>query len=553
MPKQSPRQGNRIFVTGHRRPDTDSAVSACVAARLKGCLDASNDYEAILLDEPNRQTQFVFAKAGIAAPEVRNDIRPTVGETMNRQFVSIRQDAHLAEAVDLLHSASGSLIPVLGKQGALAGVLSDRLPQSRYFYNFNPEDYLGHLIYMEDAISAIGLRPLGECNEAVFSEAPGCFRLGCVSASMARARWSKEDVVLCGACPATLALAREVNARAVILAECDLPEAELLAKEYASLPMFYFNGSLISLVSQLALAISVSVIMERDYPKLYANQLLDDVRELVAHTAHALPVVDSEQKVIGTLSRADLLEEKRPMLILVDHFERNQSVCGIEHAEIQEIIDHHRVGNIETLHPVRVDCRPVGSTASILAAQYAEAGLTPSRGEAILLLGALISDTLLLTSPTATPGDSILAAKLAEIAGVNLEEFGRSVLRENDELATASPADLVEKDLKEFQHGAVRFSASQIETVDLGILTARRTSALAKSLDAIRRELGVAFSLLMVTDVFKGESHVILSDENQARAGVLLGGPSRKFAGMVSRKKQLLPMILGNLEVFTSR
>ena len=551
MSKQSPHQTARVFVAGHQRPDADTAVSAFVAAKLKGRLDPSRVYEPILPGEANQQTRWIFERAGEPLPAVRGDIRHTVGEGMSLDFISLRADAHLAAAVELMHQSSGSLIPVVEQDGKLAGVLSDRLPQSRYFYNFNAEDYLGQLLDLQDVVSAIGLVPLRK-NQRLVPSKPGSFRLASVPVATALETWTPEDVVLCGAQAEAVEIAAEKKVCAVIFADCDFEEAKELAAPHPKLPAFYFSGSLMSLVSQLPMAIPVSIVMERNVERLASDQMLEDVREQVARTPHALPVVDEVGRLLGILTKVDMIEERKRLIILVDHFERSQSVRGIEQAEILEIIDHHRVGNIETMSPVRVDCRPVGSTASILAAQFAEAGLQPTRSEALLLLGALVSDTLLLTSPTTVPSDSALAKQLAKRARVNLREFGHEVLRQNDSLASAQPDALVERDLKEFQHGAIRFAAAQVETVDLQNLTEERTRELLESLREARRRLGVEFALLMVTDVFRGESHVLVSDDNAARAEVLLGGSSngggRRFAGMVSRKKQLLPMIFKNLD-----
>jgi manganese-dependent inorganic pyrophosphatase len=550
--KQPAGHSRRVFVAGHQRPDTDAAVSACVVAMLKDRLDPSLSHEPILLGEPNRQTRWVFEQAGLPLPAVRADIRPMVGETMSRQFISLSESAHLAEAVELLHRAEGSLIPVVAADGVLAGVLSDRLPQSRYFYNFNAEDYLGQLLHLPDVVSALGLARLHQIQPPEL-ESPGCFRLAAATPDEARKEWTPLDVILCGNQPELAAVAAAQGVRAVIFADCEEREAAAIIAQHPKLAAYHFQGSLMSLVSQLPLAIPVSVIMERDFPRLSVGQLLDEVREVVAHTPHALPVVDDDGRLIGTLSKADLLNEEKRLLILVDHFESTQSVCGIEEAEILEIIDHHRVGNIETMQPVRVDCRPVGSTASIIAAQFAEAGLRPSRREAVLLLGALVSDTLLLTSPTTAPSDVALAKSLAKTARVSLREFGRDVLRQNDELATAPPDRLVEKDIKEFQHRMTRFAAGQVETVELEALTAERAEELLANLNATRRRMGADFGVLMVTDVFKGESRVFVADDNPGRAAALLGGPvngsGRHFPGMVSRKKQLIPLLLRNLDL----
>lgn len=237
----------------------------------------------------------------------------------------------------------------------------------------------------------------------------------------------------------------------------------------------------------------------------------------------------------------------------MDHFERTQTVRGWETAEIVQIIDHHRVGGLETVEPARVDCRPLGSTASILALRFEEAGLEPDAAEAKLLLGALVADTLLLTSPTTTPTDRVLATRLASLAGVDLASFGREVLARNDGLATETPAALVTRDLKEFSRGDLRFLLGQIETVDLALLDEPRALALREALDAARLRAGSAFALTMVTDVLSGVSRLLLADPDARRARHLLEG-EQPVTGVerpiVSRKKQLVPLVLERLATY---
>ncbi len=262
--------------------------------------------------------------------------------------------------------------------------------------------------------------------------------------------------------------------------------------------------------------------------------------------------MDVDGKLLGVFSRREALEQKPRQVILVDHVERSQSIAGFETAEIVEIIDHHRLSDVHTLHPVRIDCRPIGSTASIISAQFRENGLTPNLAQARLLLGALVSDTLLLTSPTTTPMDQNLAEWLADLANVSLKEWGRDVLAQNDELAEGDPEKLVMKDCKEFSQGDCRFRVSAIETTSLALLTDERRNLLQKAADSIRSSTGAAFLVLMVTDVLQGESRLLISDQNLKRARHLLQVENltegKSAPGWVSRKKQLLPYLLRQLE-----
>lgn len=344
------------------------------------------------------------------------------------------------------------------------------------------------------------------------------------------------------------------GAQAIILADATLEEAKIAAAASKRLLVYFYPGSLLALLSSLSLAIPVRTIMDVAPETLRPDQRLDQVLSRLQQARHALPVVDAKHRLVGVLSQSDSLAPAKRRLILVDHFELTQTVQGIESAIVEEIVDHHRVGGIETLMPARVDCRPVGSSATIIALKFAEAGLEPSPKEAMLLLGAMISDTLLLTSPTTTEVDRKLAPQLAKRAGVNLNKFGHDVLRENDELADAKASKLVEKDVKAFTRKDLSFGAAQIETVDLKLLTPARSEELRRALGQLQLQSGWAMAALIVTDVLQGCSRLLVVDTNEARARWILEGAEletgRLHEGMVSRKKQLLPFLFDRLDQF---
>ncbi len=509
-------------------------------------LDRKHRYQAILLGEANAQTRWLFAQAGVALPPVRADLRYTVGEVMNRSPRSVPVAARLAEALPLLQGRNYSVVPVVDPAGRVVGILSHRLRQSQYFHHFNAEDFLGQLLELDDIVAAFRLRRLNRVEPV---RGAGVIRI----AAGGELPVQRGDVIIAGLDAAVLQMAAARGAQAVILAEGSLAAARRLARA-AAVPLFFFPGSVLALASGLSLAIPVRNIMATEFAAVRPEQRVDEVRDQVAHSPYALPVLGPDGRLAGILSRTEVIAPPLRPLILVDHFERTQTVTGIEQAQVQEIVDHHRVGHLETVSPIRVDCRPVGSTSTIIACQYAEAGLKPGRPEARLLLGAIISDTLLLTSPTTTAVDRRVARELARRAGVGLAEFGREVLRRNDELADGDPAALVEKDLKEFVHGGARFAAAQLETVDLNLLTPARRAALLAALEQVRGRLGCAFAGLIVTDVFRGESRLLVADPQAARRAWLLEGADpqegRLHPGMVSRKKQLLPFLFRRLDSF---
>lgn len=538
-----------VYVVGHQCPDTDAVVSAVIAARLLARTRPGAIYEPLMQGVANPQTAWLFAEAGIPLPRIRRDVRPTVGEACHPPQ-ALRRERPLGEALDLLHERGYSIVPVIDEDGRLAGAVGHALPESRYLTHFNLEDFLGTLVTLPELVSGLGLRPL---NDAARRGAPraaeGAFRI-LPGAPELRAG----DVALAGAWPQAAETAQRAEVTALVYADCTEAEARAWVGA-AEVPAYHFSGSLMALITTLPRAIPVGRVMTTTVPTAGPDDLLEDLRSLFVRTPHALPVLDADGKLTGMVSRREALQPPRRGLVLVDHFERTQTVRGWEDAEILQIIDHHRVGGLETVEPARVDCRPLGSTASILALRYAEAGLELDAAEAKLLLGALVADTLLLTSPTTTPTDRELAPKLAERAGVALVDFGREVLARNDGLATETAAALVARDLKEFSRGDTRFLLGQIETVELGLLSENRAAALCEALDAARERAGAAFALAMVTDVLRGVSRLLLVDPDARRARHLLDGeplPGGVERAMVSRKKQLVPLVMERLAHYKS-
>ncbi|GAB5558381.1 MAG: putative manganese-dependent inorganic diphosphatase [Synoicihabitans sp.] len=541
-----------VFVAGHQRPDTDAAVSAHVMAKLRQRLDRRRQYQPLLLGEPNRQTRWLFKQARTALPPERRDIRWTVAESMRELPIALPPNARLGDAIGILQNHRISMIPVVDDENHFLGVVSPRLPRNEYFFNFNVEDYLGLLLSIEDVVAAFSLRAIHTNPSGPPPSRLGSFRV----ASGKVSKIESGDVLFAPADAKLIRSAERAGAQAVIVADAKLKDARAAAQAARAMPVYFYPGSMLALLSSLSLAIPLQSVMAGEIETLRPEQRLDQVLGTLAKAKHALPVLDAEGKLVGVLSQNDAIARPARPLILVDHFERTQTVVGVDQAAIEEIVDHHRVGAIETLMPARVDCRPVGSTATIIACQFEEAGLEPKPREALLLLGALVSDTLLLTSPTTTAIDRRVGPQLAKIAGVELDFFGREVLHQNDELADGAPDKLVERDVKAFVRGEVHFGAAQLETVDLGQLTAERSEALVAALERLRQRSGWATAALIVTDVLKGDSRLFVADEDGDRRGWLLEDApvdrGRLHRGMVSRKKQLLPFLFERLDTFRS-
>jgi manganese-dependent inorganic pyrophosphatase len=527
-----------ILVVGHQRPDTDSAVSAAVyAALLNSTAPAGEIYEGVMLGEPTAQTQWLFAEANVSLPRLTAHFHPLVREVVRREVFSVRPNAALGDALELILRRRISVVPVVDAEKKLLGLLSDRMPMASYFYHANAEDFLGVLFTVTDLERFLKLtrwqKPKTEAEGQIVLDlgklAPG-------------------SLALIGDEPENLRRCRDAGAAMVIT--CAPTKTVTWKKAMRKSPdigVMQYSGSLMALVTQLPMAIPATRLMQTDdFPKLTVEQTVHEVKAALRESQFALPVLNPDGTLHGVLSRTEILNAPRRRVVLVDHFEQHQTPEGIAEAEIVEIVDHHRVGTLETQQPIRVDCRPVGSTATIIACKFIENGKRPSPGQAKLLLGAIVADTLLLTSPTTTEVDRRQAAALARIARVNLHSFGRKVLVRSDETLDRPAAELIEKDLKEFSSNNTHFAVAQVDTVDRTRLGPANLENFATALQERRQRGGWDFAALLITDIFRSESIVLFDVRNSALAR-LLGPSGEVWAGCVSRKKQFLPELLHRL------
>lgn len=526
------------FVVGHQRPDTDSAVSAAVYADLLNALSHEETFEGIVLGELSGQTKWLFAEANTPLPRRVSHLHACVRDVARCEVFSIGRNAALGEALDLIMRHRIDVVPVLDGKRKLLGLLSDRMPAANYFHYANAEDFLGVLFSITDLERYFTLTRWQKPQ----TEAGGQIVLDL-------SRVTPGSLVLIGDQPELLAHCRDSGAAAIVTCASEKNSAWKHAmRGCPGLGVLHYRGSLMALATQLPMAIPAARLMQSEgFPKLTPDQPLHEIQGALRQAQFALPVMNSDGSLFGVLSRAEVMNSPRGRVVLVDHFEQHQAPAGIAEVDIIEIVDHHRVGTIETALPIRVDCRPVGSTATIVACKFAENGKRPNPAQAKLLLGAIIADTLLLTSPTTTEVDHQQVALLARLAKVELKEFGREVLVRNDETLDRPAAELVEKDLKEFSGSGFRFAVAQIETVDRSRLDGVRLRKFASALHESRLRGGWEFAALLITDIFRSDSIVLLDVKTPAVARKL--GPSGEvWAGCVSRKKQFLPEILKRLE-----
>ena len=532
-----------IYVCGHRNPDTDSVVSAMAFAALHNAL-GDNAYVAAMQGAPNDETQFLLDRFGFQAPTLLTNVRtqvrdidydrpPTLGTSVpiSHAWAVLREDENL------------SAVPVTNEDGTLYGMLtaggiaekdmeSITKPEVRDVPIFNLLSALeGHIINNEedtfDTISGevvIALPTPGECLKGVNSG----------------------SIVICGQQKDVVDKALEIGASCVMICQGSLSEKYLGLSSKTCIiatPCDAYRAA-----RMIYQAIPVQRIAQHTGVVLFhLNDFIDDVRETVLQSRYrSYPVLDENEKVVGTLSRYHLLRPRRKRVVLVDHNEKSQSIPGLEQADIIAIIDHHRLADIQTGAPVFMRNEPVGSTTTIVATMFQERGLQPSEKMAGLMAAAILSDTVMFKSPTCTPRDRRMADRLARIAGIDLETLGREMF------SAGSGADkpveqLLNTDFKEFHIAGHNLGICQITCLDTDRMLERLPEILPE-MQKIKDNKGYDMFLMMLTDVLRcGTELVFLGGDDAVRQAFNLNEDTSShhvwLPKVVSRKKQIVPAL----------
>jgi manganese-dependent inorganic pyrophosphatase len=292
---------------------------------------------------------------------------------------------------------------------------------------------------------------------------------------------------------------------------------------------------------------AAEVMMTRDLVLFEKDESVEEARKHMLSTRYRnYPVVDEDNCFMGFISRYNLLKMKRKQLILVDHNERKQAVEGVEEAEILEIVDHHRVGDLQTVSPIYFHNEPVGSTCTLIAEKYLIDRMALGTNLAGLLLSGMLSDTMIFKSPTTTRKDRQIAEQLQEIAGLDAMDWGKQILKHAINTGTLSDEEIISSDLKEYNSGSITFAISQLETIDAKQMDSRRENLL-KSLEELALRRGYAFICLMVTDILEEATELLVAGEKSHLISAAFG-PQNKgggffLKGFLSRKKQVVPVL----------
>ena len=534
-----------IYVTGHRNPDTDSIGSAIGYAELKGRLDPDNEYVPVRLGDLNAQTRWVLERSGAQSPDFLPHVMVRVRDVMRERFPVARRsepvrDVGLAMARDQL-----DLVPVVEDDGELAGVMTVRALARRYIRESREASTLGDA---STTVAAVVHVLEGEVVAGEDQDLTGRIWVSTMATGSSPASIGPGDVMVVGDRPDAQRRALELGVSLLVAPNSSVPPEEILelARERGTTVVVSPLDAYVS-ARMVSLAAPCEGLMEAEPLSVTRDELVADIADQIKEVHYgAAVVVDEGGRPIGLVTRSDLVAPEPRRVLLVDHAELAQSVPGADQADIVEILDHHHIGSIETNIPVTATFDPVGSTATLVIERFRQNGLEPSRPSATLLLGAILSDTVILNSPTTTGRDHAVVEYLERVLALDATEFGREMFEATSDVSQLPAEDVVARDAKEYQAAGDRtICIAQIETVGKGLL--ERQGELIDAMEAARRAGGHHLFALMITDILsKGTDLLVAGDRGlvERAFGQRVSNGVLELPGVMSRKKQVAPKLL---------
>ena len=543
----------KVYIIGHKNPDTDSICSAIAYADIKNRTNPGKKYAAKRAGQINEETEYVLKRFGVEAPGYLADVGTQVNDMEIRETPGVPNNISIKDAWAIMKTNSAVTLPITKEDGQLEGLITTGAIANSYM-DAHDNYFLSNARtqYRSIANTVEG--------RVVTGNAHGYFIRGKVVIGAAHPDklgefLEEEDLVILGDRYEDHLCAIERNVSCILLcnnAEVSHDIVEAADRNQCVIirsPLDTFT--IARLINQ---SIPVKHIMKKDdLITFQTDDFTDNIKDIMVKTRHrAFPVVNKHGKYIGTVSRRNLLGMKKKQLILVDHNEKSQAVDNIDAAEILEIIDHHRLGALETLQPIMFRNQPVGCTATIMYQMYVEKALEISPAIAGLLCSAIISDTLMFRSPTCTSADKMAAGALALIAGINIEEHAKEMFTAGSNLRGKTAEVIFYQDFKRFTTDTVNFGVGQISSMN------------AEELEELKQRLipfmqhecgknGISMVFFMLTNIMEECSEVICYGEGSGRLveesfEVTESEGGYVLRGVVSRKKQLIPAFIGTLQ-----
>lgn len=550
----------KTLVLGHRNPDTDSICSAICYAGFKHQLTGEN-YEPCRAGNVNPETQYVLDYFKLKAPRLVENVKTQVKDIEIRKTKGVPRGISLKNAWGLMQENNVVTLPCVTEEGLLEGVITIGDITKSYMNLYDSSIISKACTKYANILDTLeGSMVVGD-SEAYFDR--GKVLIAAANPDLMENYIEKHDLVILGNRYESQLCAIEMEAGCIIV--CEGAGVSLTIRKLAQergcavITTPYDTYTTARLINQ---SMPISYFMTKENIIEFSEEdYLDDIREIMASKRHRdFPILDSDGKYIGMISRRNLLGAKGKSIILVDHNEKSQAVEGMESADIREIIDHHRLGTVETMSPVFFRNQPLGCTATIIYQMYQENHIEIDKTTAGLLCSAIISDTLLFRSPTCTPIDKAAGLALAQIAGLDIEKYAIDMFSAGSNLKGKSDGDIFYQDFKRFTVGNSVFGIGQITSLNAVELKDLRTRMSAYT-EKEREQHEIDMMFFMLTNILTESTDLIctgqgaeqlianafhVKDEDMENVSGQTG--IVKLPGVVSRKKQLAPQIMMALQ-----
>lgn len=533
-----------IYVFGHKNPDTDATCAAIAYAYFKNQVDPSNKYVPAVLGEINAETAFTLNYFNVEKPIKLQHLKPKVTDMRLEKITPVYQMDSIQEVAKKIVTTAGKTLPVADENDRLMGVISiaDLVPA---LISSRQRDYHDEIqIPVSNLLNVLQLNIIqGQIKEDIFKGNVYVF-----SDLTYYQRISKNGLIICNQNEYGTGFIFSLEPEYIIVADVHDNTMLKTMPDFKGV-IFSSQKNIYELVQAINLALPISDLVKKEDLEYFAlSEDLEDVKKNMMSSKYtSFPVVNEHGNIQGMISRSNLMDVNPKEVILVDHNERGQSIDGIETNRILEVIDHHRIADFQTMGPLFYRSEPVGSTNTIVCKFYLENNVEIPREIAGLMLSGILSDTLIFKSPTCTPIDIKLAEHLAEIAGVNIEDYGLKMLSKGENLIDTPPKKLIVKDMKKFTMGNFRVSVSQVNVGDIEAFQ-NIFDEVIKELERFCKENDLDLSLLMLTSIVRGGTEIIAAGEArwlaEAAFGLEKGKKSIFKKDVFSRKKQVVPRLM---------
>lgn len=541
----------KIYVVGHKNPDTDSICSAIAYAALKTKI-TDIPHEPRRAGQLNEETQYVLERFGVKAPRLLSDLREQIKDVELKEVDGLKSSISIRTAWEKMQESNIHTLPVT-RDGKLEGLITIGDIAKTYMEVYDSTILSKARTQYRNIARAVDGEVLTGNEHSYLLK--GKVVIAASSRILMSDFINKDDLVIMGDRKDAQQCAIDVDASCMVVCQ-NAPVSDKIIQQAQEKEIVIIRTphDTFTAAQHINQSIPVKYFMTRDNLVTFKmKDYVDDVKEVMARKRFRdFPIIDNKGKFLGLISRRRLLNVKKKQVILVDHNEKNQAVDGVEEAEVLEIIDHHRLSSIETMGPVFFRNQPVGCTATIVYQMYQEAGVEPDTINAALLCSAIISDTLMFRSPTCTPLDENTARKLAKIAGVEVENLAQEMFNAGSNLKGKSAEEICFLDFKQFTVNETVFGVGQVNSMSADELK-EICKIVQPHLEKARSNHGLNMIFFMLTNIIT-ESSELLCCGPEAREKILSAydlpedTETIMLKGVVSRKKQLVPTLVGALQ-----